>query len=72
MKKYTMRYGYNDGRTDSKTLHFHNNLVAMIEAPMHAIGYDYWLLVDEHENAITRFMPSWGDTQTVNSLEVLV
>lgn len=69
MKTYTMFYGYNDGTTGSKTLHFDNDLIAMIEAPMHAINYDYWMLLDERHNGITRFMPTWGDTQVTNNLE---
>ena len=69
MKTYTMLYGYNDGRTDSKILHFHNDLVAMIEAPMFALGYDYWMLTTEDcSEYITRFMPIWGDTQIVNNI----
>ena len=68
MQEYTLLYGYNDGRSDSKTLHFHNDLIAMIEAPMFAIGYDHWLLMDAHHNAITRYMPMWGDTKIVNNI----
>ena len=71
MKKYTMLYGYNNGETGHKTLHFLNDLVAMIEAPMHAAscGYDYWMLTSEDcSQYITRYMPTWGDTQVVNNI----
>lgn len=68
MKTYTLLYGFNDGRSDSKTLRFHNDFVAMVEVPMFAVNYDHWLLMDERHNGIVRYMPMWGDTQIVNSI----
>ena len=68
MKTYTLLYGFNDGRDGHKTLHFRNDLVAMIEAPMFAVNYDYWLLMDENHSCVVRYMPSWGDTQIVNNI----
>ena len=68
MQEYTMLYEDANGESHSKILHFHNDLIAMIEAPMYAIGYRCWLLMDKHHNGITRFMPAWGDTQIVNNI----
>jgi hypothetical protein len=68
MKTYTMLYEDHNGESHSKTLHFHNDIIAMIEAPMFAIRYRCWLLMDECHNCITRFMPTWGDAQVVNNI----
>ena len=65
---YTLLYGYNDGGSDAKTLHFRNDFIAMIEAPMFAVHYDHWLLMDENHNCVCRYMPTWGDTKIVNSI----
>ena len=70
MKTYTMLYEDRHGESHSQILDYQNDIVAMIQAPMTALalGYKCWLLMDEYQNCITRFMPTWGDTQIVNNI----